>query len=124
TIPEVGPGSSTPLSDLGAVDSEYTSRGSDTGVLGPPRAPKQPTRDGRAVVRFYMNGAIYWTSGGGAHAIYGPVFEAWMAAGGENSRIGYPVSDLNESNAGYSRSQRFERGTIMWTQDKGASITQ
>jgi hypothetical protein len=122
TIPEVGTNSTTGLSDLGAIDSEYTAIGADTGVLGPPRAPTQPTRDGRALVRFYANGAIYWTPGGGAHAIYGPIMQAWIAAGGENSRVGYPISDEEVTGAGYSHLQRFEGGTITWTPDRGARI--
>jgi hypothetical protein len=122
TIPKIGTNRTTPLGDMGAIDSEFTARGADTGVLGPPRAPSQPTRDGRAVVRFYTNGAIYWTSRGGARAIYGPILEAWMRAGGENSPVGYPISDQEDDDAGHTRSQMFENGRLLWTESEGARI--
>jgi uncharacterized protein with LGFP repeats len=122
TPPRIGTNSSRALDDMGDITSEYTYQGEEMGVLGPPRAPTQPTRDGRALVRFYQNGAIYWTPAHGAVAIYGPMLDAWIAAGGENSALGYPVADEVESEAGYYRSQRFEHGMILWNPRDGASI--
>ena len=122
TVPEQGVATTTPLDGMGAIDSEYTRMGSDSGALGSPRAPQQPTSDGRASVRFYLKGAIYWTSAAGAHAILGNVFQAWMAQGGEQSRLGYPTTDEQVSNAGFSRQQSFEGGTITWTQKDGATV--
>ncbi len=107
---------------MGAIDSEYTLQNGETGVLGTPRAPKQAARDGRAMVRFYRNGAIYWTPENAAAAIYGPIFQAWMQAGGENSALGYPVSDEVDENSAYYRTQSFEHGTISWNQQHGATI--
>src|SRR4051812_30404372 len=69
TVPEVGNSTSESIPGASAIDSEFTARGSDNGVLGPPRAPTQPTADGRAAVRFFTRGAIYWTSTGGGRAI-------------------------------------------------------
>ncbi len=122
TVPEVGNTTSDSIQGASAIDSEFTARGSDNGVLGPPRAPVQPTADGAASVRFFTRGAIYWTSKGGAHAIYGPVLEAWRLAGGERSRLGFPTSDQQDDNAAYTRQQNFEHGSITWTQDGGAQI--
>jgi hypothetical protein len=101
----------TPLDDSGEVDSVYTSMGK---VLGLPVAGERSTADGRAAVRQFANGFIYLTVQGGAHAIYGPILEAWVKSGGEHSRLGYPASDEEDSNGGYSRYQRFEHGSISW----------
>jgi hypothetical protein len=112
----------TPFDATGAVDSAYTGAGGPTGILGPPRASEQTTADGRAAVRQYQNGVIYYTPQGGAHAMYGPIYAAWMQSGGENSRLGYPTSDQRDDYGGFSRTQSFERGSITWTQNDGPRI--
>jgi uncharacterized protein with LGFP repeats len=122
TVPRIGTNSSRALDDLGDITSEYTYQGEEMGVLGPPRAPTQLTRDGRALVRFYQNGAIYWTPAHGAVAIYGPMLEAWIDAGGENSALGYPVADEVDAESDYYKSQQFEHGMILWNPRDGASI--
>lgn len=122
TVPDVGMATTSPLDKMGAVDSEYTRMGSEAGPLGAPRAPQQPTADGRASVRFYTRGAIYWTSAAGAHALTGPVFQAWLSTGGERSKLGYPTGDEDVRDAGATRTQTFENGTIVWTQSNGAEI--
>jgi uncharacterized protein with LGFP repeats len=111
-----------PIEGAAAIDSEYTRMGSETGSLGPPRAAHQSTAGGRASVRFYGSGAIYWTPGAGAHAMVGPLFQAWLAQGGERSRLGFPTGDERVSDAGASREQEFEGGRITWTQRDGAAV--
>ncbi len=122
TTPDFTTGRTTPLDSTGAIDTEYTRMRSETGPLGPPRAPEQPTADGTAAVRFFAYGAIYWTPDAGAHAILGPVFQAWVAQGGERSKLGYPTTDEDVTDAGSTRSQGFQGGRITWTQRQGASV--
>jgi len=122
TTPDFTTGRTTPLDSTGAIDTEYTHMRSETGPLGPPRAPEQPTADGTAAVRFFAYGAIYWTPDAGAHAIVGPVFQAWVAQGGERSKLGYPTTDEDVTDAGSTRSQGFQGGRITWTQWQGASV--
>jgi LGFP repeat len=112
----------TPLGDTGAVDGVYTARGGPAGVLGRPAAEEHRTTDGRAAVRQFANGFIYWTAQGGAHAIYGPIVETWIQGGGERSPLGYPTSDEEDTSGGYSRYQRFEHGSISWNPQDGARI--
>ena len=107
---------------MGDIDSEYTSMGAETGVLGSARGPEQRTADGQGAVRFYRNGAIYWRDNTGAHAVYGPIRDTWMRSGGERSPLGYPISDESDSNGGYDRMQNFEHGSISWNQQRGASV--
>ncbi len=121
-VPVTPPAVSTPLDDSGSIDSAYTALGAATGVLGLPATTSQPTQDGKAAVRTFANGVIYYTPQFGAHAVYGPMRAAWTQSEGGGSRLGYPISDMQESNGGFSRSQSFERGSITWTQTDGAKI--
>jgi uncharacterized protein with LGFP repeats len=123
TAPETGTIPTNPIQGTAAIDSEFTRTGSETGPLGPARASHQPTADGRASVRVYSHGSIYWTPAAGAHAIAGPIFQAWLAQGGERSRLGYPTKDEKISDAGTTRQQEFENGRILWTDRDGARIT-
>jgi uncharacterized protein with LGFP repeats len=123
TPPEIGTVPTNPIQGAAAIDSEFTRTGSETGLLGSARAPHQPTADGRASVRVYNNGSIYWTPAAGAHAIAGPIFQAWLAQGGERSRLGYPINDEKVSDAGATRQQDFENGRILWSDRDGARIT-
>lgn len=122
TVPQLGTSNHAGLQGANAIGSEYTHMGEEDGPLGEPRAAYQSTADGRATVRFYAHGAIYWTPGGGAHALTGPVFDAWLSQGGERSRLGYPITDEQDAEAGFSREQRFQGGRIMWTQKDGAAV--
>ncbi len=122
TAPVASTGPVTLVAGSDAVDSEYTRMGSEPGALGRPRGPHQPTADGRATVRFYDRGAIYWTSDHGAHAILGPILQAWLNDGGEHSRLGFPTTDEEVSEAGFVHRQGFGGGTMTWNQKNGASI--
>lgn len=113
----------TTVPGVAALDSEYTRVGAETGRLGPPRGPHQWTMDRRASVRFFNLGAIYWTPNAGAHAISGPILDTWVSQGAERSRLGYPTSDEDVTEGGFSRRQSFEGGTVAWNQRNGASIS-
>lgn len=122
TPPEIGTAVVSPVAGAAAIDSEYTRMGAETGALGPARAPHQTTADRRASMRMYAGGVIYWTKDGGAHAMLGPILQAWIAQGGENSRLGYPSGDEKVSNGGFTREQEFLGGRIMWTERDGARV--
>lgn len=122
TAPEIGTAAASPVAGAVAIDSEYTRMGAETGALGAARAPHQPTADRRASMRIYASGIIYWTKDGGAHAILGPILQAWTAQGGENSRLGYPNGDEKVSNGGFAREQEFLGGRITWTERDGARV--
>ena len=122
TAPAAGTVGANPVQGAAALDSEYTRTGSATGPLGKAVGPNQPTADRRASVRFFENGAIYWTQQGGAHTLSGPILDAWVAQGGERSQLGYPSGDEEVTEGGFTRRQPFEKGTILWTQDKGAVV--
>lgn len=60
----------------------------------------------------FAEGNIYWSPATGPQAIpYGPIFDAWGAAGYENGEFGYPTSGLKKLDSGESYVE-FEHGTI------------
>lgn len=45
------------------------------------------------LLRIYTSAAIAGSASGGVHAVHGPLFDAWMALGGQAGPLGYPASD-------------------------------
>ena len=60
-----------------------------------------------------QTGSIYWTPSTGAHYVYGPIRNAWKAAGWESGRLGYPVTNKTTTSTGAVC--RFQHGTITYT---------
>jgi len=58
----------------------------------------------------------------GAHAIYGPIRDAWAQQGWETGPLGYPTSD--EFQDGKFRRVNFERGHIRWSPVAGIEVIQ
>jgi hypothetical protein len=108
--------------DSGAVDSVYTALGGPTGPLGEPLSVEKWTPGHRAVVRHFRGGDIYWTDQGGAHAVSGPILDAWLELGGPAARLGFPTGDEQDAEGGYSRRQVFEGGTITWDSTHGGRV--
>src|SRR5947209_1001462 len=102
------------------IQSEYQQVGGESSPLGLPLSPEQQLPNGRGRVQVFRRGAIYWTPEAGAHAIYGPIREAWVRDGAEQSDMGYPISDEQPASNGRDRVQYFEHGAIYWNIDQGA----
>ncbi len=102
------------------IQSEYQQLGADSSPLGPPVSQERALPDGRGRVQIFRRGAIYWTPENGAHAVYGPIREAWVRDGAEQSDMGYPISDEQPASNGRDRVQYFEHGAIYWNVDQGA----
>ena len=89
--------------------------------MGLPTTDETSTPDNRGRFnRFQGGGAIYWTSGTGAHALLHPIVDRWDKLRGVNSYLGYPTSDQSPwtspwpaSQSGYIAS--FERGQLFAT---------
>jgi len=97
------------------IDQKYSvSLGSATG-------DEQMAPDGRGRYRLYQNGAIYYTPQTGAHAMSGPIGDMWLSLGAERSELCYPTSEVTNLPDG-RRMQRFEHGTIIWTQQDGPLV--
>ncbi|SHG85565.1 reprolysin-like metallopeptidase [Geodermatophilus nigrescens] len=101
----------------GALRDGWFRAGSEGGALGYPTAAAVcGLRDGGCLQRF-QGGALYWSPATGAHPVVpGPVAERWGALGWERG-LGYPLEPERAVVGG--RSQRFQGGTLTWTQATG-----
>lgn len=100
----------------GPIDGEYTGVGGVTGRLG------LPTSDVANVGRrargcasckriVFEHGRIFWKSGVGAHALWGPVLAAYLARGGTAGSLGFPTRRVRRGTGGASWAT-FEHGRI------------
>jgi uncharacterized protein with LGFP repeats len=86
----------------GAVLDKYRLLGGPASGLGYPTADYVTTsgRTGPGASTSFQGGAIYWSSGTGAHWLPSAVNQAYLAAGGTSSSYGYPVSDPSAVSGG------------------------
>lgn len=95
----------------GLIRDKWGSYGWEGSALGFPVTDEQPGARGGRYNQF-NGGAIYWSSGTGAHVVWGALREKWVAAGGDGGRYGYPTSD--EYDYGDGKAQDFQGGRITW----------
>jgi uncharacterized protein with LGFP repeats len=98
----------------GAIRDEWASLGWENGYLGFPATGDTRTPDGSGYYGRFQGGSVYWSPASGAHAVRGPVLEAWASVGWENGVLGYPVEDERDGGAG-ATVQRFQGGLISCT---------
>ena len=93
---------------LGEVREAWARTGWEAGPLGLPTTGELATPDGRARYNHFERGSVYWSRTTGAHAVTGPVHEAWARSGWEAGPLGLPAGDAREDGPDRVR-QRFER---------------
>lgn len=101
------------------IYEKWKSLGWEGGFLGYPIDDDRKSLDGVGQISTFEHGSIYWTQETDAHVIYGALGERWALLGAEMGILGYPVSD-EEFTANYQgRYQRFQRGSIYWSEATG-----
>jgi hypothetical protein len=108
-----------PPAPVNDIQSEYQHLGAESSTLGPPVSQEGGLPDGRGRVQIFRNGAIYWTPENGAHVVLGPIRDAWIRDGAQQSDMGYPISDEQPASNGRDRVQYFEHGAIYWNPAQG-----
>ncbi|WP_109522850.1 MULTISPECIES: alpha/beta hydrolase-fold protein [Nocardia] len=94
----------------GLILGKYAELGYENSALGFPVAEEAPLKDFGVYARF-EGGNIYWSPLSGAWPVRsGPVMEAWKAAGYENGKLGYPISDEFQIPGGIQ--QNFQAGFV------------
>ncbi|NIZ90483.1 GDSL-type esterase/lipase family protein [Kineococcus rubinsiae] len=106
----------------GALRAYYGGRGWENSPLGFPVTDEFfPLLRGGSGQHF-QGGSVYWSPATGAHAVSGPVRDAWAAAGWENSPLGYPVGDEVPLATAKGSFQPFQGGSIYRTPSTGAHL--
>ncbi|WP_156757450.1 AbfB domain-containing protein [Actinokineospora pegani] len=107
----------------GLVHAEYLRVGGHRNArLGAPVNDETGTGNGPAGMgrfnHFAAGGSIYYSAGGGTHAVYGPIRSLWRVMGWEYSYLGFPSGDEVEGPGG--KRQDFMGGHIEWDAVTGA----
>jgi uncharacterized protein with LGFP repeats len=106
----------------GEIYAHWVAGGWEQGPLGFPTSDQLPTRDGDGRYTTFQGGAIYWSAATGAHAMLGPIHQAWVAQGWEHGRLGYPIADAVATSGGGSRVD-FQGGSLTYDEATGAVTT-
>jgi len=104
----------------GAIRDRWALLGFERGLLRYPITDETVTPDGTGRFNHFQGGSIYWTQKTGAHEVHGHIRNKWAALGWEKSALGYPLSDELATPDGLGRYNRFQRGSIYWTEKTGA----
>jgi Ca2+-binding RTX toxin-like protein len=97
----------------GAILGRYVALGETASVLRFPTTSEVGTPDGVGRYNHFQGGSIYWTSGTGAHEVYGLIRQRWAQLGWEQSLLGYPTS--GELAVPDGRVSHFQRGSLYYT---------
>ncbi|RBY91754.1 hypothetical protein DQ244_10735 [Blastococcus sp. TBT05-19] len=104
------------------VHQRYASDAEARRVLGAVTSTPARTPDGGGAYAHYANGSIYASYETAAHVVRGPVRDRWIAQGWETGPLGYPVSDTVCGLRDGGCFQRFQGGSVYWSQTTGARV--
>ncbi|SFC53397.1 N-acetylmuramoyl-L-alanine amidase [Klenkia taihuensis] len=76
----------------GAVLSAWAASGYEYGALGFPTTDPVVLNGGGFTG--FQGGAVYWSTGHGAHVLSGAFYDEWARRGYETGQLGYPTSDV------------------------------
>ncbi|MEI4272126.1 hypothetical protein TEK04_10365, partial [Klenkia sp. LSe6-5] len=102
----------------GAVLSAWAASGYEYGPLGFPTG--EPVALSGGGFTAFQGGAVYWSTGNGAHVLNGAFYDEWARRGYETGQLGYPTSDVYPVASG-SRMD-FEGGHVLRRTD-GTVVT-
>ncbi|UOE26045.1 LGFP repeat-containing protein [Agromyces soli] len=104
---------------LGEIAAGYQRVGGLTGSLGVPLESTR-TYSGGGLGQRFAKGWLYWSSKTGAQKVTGGIGDAYAAAGGPNSGIGYPAG--GESTITGGAKQAFSNGAVYWSSATRAQL--
>lgn len=105
-----------------AIVDEWEKYGGEAGHLGA-ITNVDNKNDEDYVVSFASNSYIVYTPEHGAVMIKGKIAETWFNDGGMENPIGLPEAAEQELTDGTGWTQKFQEGTIDWTQDDNGAFS-
>ncbi len=96
----------------GAIRDAWARLGWENSALGFPITDEVRTTRGGAYTLF-QGGAVLWSPGTGAHAVFGDIRAHYLSLGAEHGYLGFPISGEDPVPGGGRRVQ-FENGVIYW----------
>ncbi len=110
----------------GAIRAEWAALGGVKG-LGYPTAPEAGSTDGQGSYQTFSGaggpGSVHWSAATGAHAVFGAIRGRWVQLGGEDGRLGRPVTSELAAPGGGGRYNDFvgagtpgsPRASVYWS---------
>ncbi|SDO35355.1 LGFP repeat-containing protein, partial [Klenkia soli] len=102
----------------GAVLAAWAATEAEGGPLGYPTTGLICGMSSGGCGQVFQGGRIYSTATTGAHAVSGPIQQAWIAQGWEAGSLGYPTGDARPVQDGTA--QDFQGGTLTWNTTTGS----
>jgi len=122
-LPSASANDATVARGVAAIEARHVELGGAGGVLGPAIRPTQCGLRDLGCRRVFAHGLIYWTVPTQARAIAGDIGGAWLARGGPDGPLRYPVSDVLCGLVGGGCLQTFQGGRMYWSPSSGAAFT-
>lgn len=104
---------------LGALAAKYVHLGESDSPLGLPTSDTRDNASGAGRHNLFQHGSIHASRRTEAHAVWGPVFTAWNAAGLAASPLGLPVTDTRINADGTGQHNDFENGALYYSPAHG-----
>ena len=105
---------------LGVLAQKYRQLGESQSPLGLPTSDTRDNASGTGRHNLFQLGSIHSSHHTGTHAVWGPVFSAWSAAGMATSPLGLPLTDTRTNADGHGQHNDFEGGSIYFSPTFGA----
>ena len=106
----------------GPLLSAYLAAGAERSALGYPTGVIDCGLVGIGCDQRFQGGSIVWSSTTGTHIVSGAIGAGWVAAGAENSVLGYPTMDTRCGLRNGGCGQHFTGGTMYWSPATGVSV--
>jgi uncharacterized protein with LGFP repeats len=104
---------------LGVLARKYVHLGESDSPLGLPTSDTRDNVSSAGRHNLFQHGSIHASHHTDAHAVWGPVFTYWRAAGMASSALGLPITDTRSNGDGAGEHNDFERGTIYFAPGPG-----
>lgn len=112
----------------GLIRAAWQQLGWEAGPVGYPTTNEQVTPDGKGRYNHFTGtgtaaaptASVYWTASVGAVSVRGPIRAAWLARGGPDGRLGFPLREPRAVGTGRTRSD-FQGGYVVYDAATGTT---
>jgi hypothetical protein len=108
---------------LGGIRVAWAAASSENGRLGYPTTNEICGLRNGGCYQMFQGGAIVWSPATGSRLSMGGIRVAWITAGLENGRLGYPTSNEICGLRGGGCQQTFQGGAIVWHPATGPRLS-
>ncbi len=110
---------SGPHEVYGDIYHRYMKIGGSMSRLSLPTSGVQDAAKPGTRRQLFQRGRFYWTKATGGWEVYGDILDRYLRIGGTGSRVGVPVSGVQDAAKPGTRRQLFDRGRYYWTKATG-----